>query len=128
MRPCGYVWSYKTFSINLAQNAGTYDLITSVNDVVIDPNMTCWYVNAAGGAFTSCSVQTNHTTPYVWLSAIEGALATFSAQATIAPVANVPFMLRNGQKVQYTIVGNGNAGLVLVEVAWRSGLTTGGSI
>ena len=121
-------WRFSTFTINTNQAAATYDLFTSTNDVVIDPQLSTWYVNVAGGGFTSVSVQTNQTTPYVWLSSVEGALATFTAQATLSPTADSPFMMRNLQKMQYTIIGAGNAGSTFLEVCWRPGKTTPGSI
>jgi hypothetical protein len=121
-------WRWSTFSLNLNQNVGTYDLFTATQDVVIDPQLSAWYVNAAATGLTSISVQSNQTTPYVWLSSAEGAIAALTAQATLSPAANSQFMLR-GAKMQYSInTTNGTGGLILLEVAWRPGKTTPGSI
>jgi len=110
----------KRFSLDLTQAANTYDLCTATGgDVVIYLDRTAWYVDTAGTLFTDVAVQTDQTTPNVLLTAGEGALANILAQATLAPANVTPFILKAGQKIQYTITGAQGTGAVSVYFHYR---------
>ena len=99
-------WRSKVCALNLHQTNATYDLVTAVGDVVIDPRQCSWYVDgAAAGPLTSVSVVSNATTVNTLLTAAEGAVGNLLAQATLSPANVKPFILRSGQKLQYVIAG-----------------------
>lgn len=112
----------KTFTLNLAQAAGTYDLATASGsgDLLVQLDSLGFYVTTAGATFTSVSVQTNQTTPVVLLSAAEGAVASLTVNKNLARnigTAGFPaFILRNGQKIQYTLVGATGTGAMIMTI------------
>ena len=59
----------KERTVNIAQAANTYDITTATGDVMIERFYV--YVATAGATMTSVSIQTNDTTPFVLLSAVE---------------------------------------------------------
>lgn len=131
MHPCPMPWRSKRVTVSLAGAGATADVVTAAGDVVIDAYATTIYVSTAGGGgLTSASLQTNQTTPYVIMSAAEGAVANLTAQNTMATAATKPFLLLSGQKIQVTTVGGaGSTGALIVEFWWRpSNVAGGGSI
>lgn len=105
----------KQFSINLAQNAATYDLFTASGDVsILSVDL---YVSVAGTGLTSVSVQTNDTTPVVVLASGSGLVAALTIGKNLLNLAS-QFFLASGKKVQYTIVGTGSAGTIKAVVRY----------
>lgn len=111
----------KEATLSLNQAANTYDLFTASGDVLIQ-NMSVYCTAAAGGALTSVSIQTNQTTPYVFMTTGEGAVGSLLAQANITmakQATNLKPQIRSGQKIQATIAGGASAtGTLKVVVQW----------
>lgn len=110
----------RSFTANLAQAAGTYDLCTATGgDVSIDMYNISLYVVTAGATFTSVSVQTNQTNPTVVLTSAEGAVANIIAQKNLVRSVTVgSLLLASGQKLQYTIAGATGTGSLKVAMAF----------
>jgi len=93
-------------TIDLQQAAGSYDLFTgTTQDVVIEklvvrlPN-----VDVSDDAnITSISVQTDDTTPQVFISSTTGAKANLTAEAQLSWTGAV--LIKVGTKIQLTIAG-----------------------
>ncbi|GAI69275.1 unnamed protein product [marine sediment metagenome] len=93
-------------TIDLQQAAATYDLFTgTTQDVVVEkllirlPN-----VNVSDDVtITSISIQTNDTTPQVFISAADGAKVNLTAEAQLGYTGVV--MVKVGKKIQLTIAG-----------------------
>jgi hypothetical protein len=108
----------KTATLDLSHDAGTYDALTAQGDVLIEA--ASFYGDTAGATFTSVSVQTNQTNPVTVLTSAEGAVANVVAQKTLAfAYGRFPFVLRSGQKLQYTIVGLTGTGAITMTVYCR---------
>lgn len=109
----------KQFTANLAQAAGTYDLCQASGSDVYVVGMSV-YVQTAGATFTSVAIQTNQTTPQVLLSSSDGAVANLTAQKQLFnsiggwSQSGGPVLLRDGQKIQFTLVGLTGTGTLLV--------------
>lgn len=110
----------RSFTANLAQAAGTYDLCTATGgDVLIDMYNISLYVATAGATFTSVSFQTNQTNPTVILTSTEGAVANLTAQKNLVRAVTVgSLLLKSGQKLQYTIAGATGTGSIQVAIAF----------
>lgn len=114
------------FTANLAQAAATYDLCTVTGDMFIEKFAI--YVATVGATFTSASVQTNQTTAWNLMTSAEGAVANLAAQKNMnTATTNIPFVLKSGQKIQYTIVGPTGTGSLRVELLCRP-ITSGASL
>lgn len=100
-----------TWSLNLNQNAGTYDITTCTGGDVYIAGFAIYTPIAAGG-LTSVSIQTDDTTQQIFLSAQDGAVANLTQQKLIKS-GNMPMYLTPNKKIQFTIAGNGNAGTIL---------------
>jgi hypothetical protein len=109
------------FTANLAQAASTYTLATAVGSLVIDK--MSFYVTTAGATFTSVTFQTNATTPFVFLTAADGAtsLSNLAVQKNLATtwIQNVPVAIKNGQLITYTITGLTGTGSLNVTITYR---------
>jgi hypothetical protein len=105
--------------LDLAQAAATYDAFEAVNgDVLIES--ASFYVATPGADFTSVAVATDQTNPVTLLTAAEGAVANIVAQKTLDfAYARFPFLLEQGQKIQYTLDGAGTAGAIALVVTYR---------
>jgi len=91
-------------TIELNQAAGSYDLFTgTTQDVVVEKLMIRIPVDVSGGAMTSLSIQTDDTTPQVFIDATAGAKANLTAQAQLAWTGAV--LLKADKKIQLTIAG-----------------------
>lgn len=112
----------KQGSFNLAQNAGTYDILTAVGDVLVEIEQV--YVKTAAGGLTSAVISTTHATPK---AVVASALMAAITIELIMTVVTSKFVLTNGQKIQGTIVGTGNAGLIYV-IAKYTPLTAGATL
>ena len=109
------------FTANLAQAAGTYDLCTATNgDILIDPYRCSFYMATAGATFTSVSIQTNQTNTTTLLTSGEGAVANLTAQKNVAHAipGSQAFLLKSGQKLQYTIAGSTGTGSMTCTIAY----------
>lgn len=110
-------------AVNNAQAAGTYDLFTATGDVLVEVNR--YYQITAGATFTSLSIQTNDTTPFVIMSAAEGAVANLTAQKDVTTANTIaPFLLQSGKKIQMTIVGATGTGTGMLALQYTP-VTTG---
>lgn len=114
----------KEFTMNLAQAAATYDLLAASGDVIILG--VDLYVATVGATLTSVALQTDDTTSVPILSAVEGAVANITAGKNLKNFST-PFLLRNGKKIQYTIVGATGSGSIIACVRFMRA-TAGASI
>lgn len=106
----------ETFTMNLAQNAGTYDLFTASGGPVLIKNIS-FHVDVAAVGLTSITAQSDDTTPVQFLAST--AAASLTAGKNLTPYVG-PSILATGKKGQYTIVGNGSAGSITVMVEYVS--------
>lgn len=97
-------------TVDLSKAAGTYDLFTATNDVVIWA--AALYCTVVGATFTSCTIQTNSTTNFVILNSTDGAVANFTAGKNMAITWTQvqKIVVPNGLKVQYTMAGSTGTG------------------
>jgi len=108
----------KESTLDLAQAAATYDALTASGDLQVEA--MSFYVSEAGADFTSVAVATDQTNPVTILTAAEGAVANVVAEKTLDfAYARFPFQMRDGQKLQYTLVGAGTAGEIRMTVIYR---------
>lgn len=99
---------------NLAQNAGTYDLLTASGDVYVE--VLAAYAKVAAVGLTSASIATDHTVPKSVVASALAAAITLDLSMTV--VTN-SFVLQSGKKIKGTIVGNGSGGEIDVVVRWQ---------
>jgi hypothetical protein len=91
-------------NIDLNQAADDYDLFTARDEPVYLENLVISCPDAAAaGALTSISIQTDHTTPQVIISAAAGIVGNLTAQAQLAWIGNI--RIEPGKKIQLTIAG-----------------------
>jgi hypothetical protein len=113
----------KQNTLNLNQVAETYDLFTGVGqDVLIESLVIKMPNEAAGGAITSISIHTNVSTPQVFISAADGAVANLTAEAQLGWVCGgAPIVLAAGKKIQLTIAGgaHGSEYLTTTTIKYR---------
>lgn len=109
----------KVFTLNLAQAAATYDLVTcSATGGVLIHDVQL-YVSTAGLTFTSVSIQTNDTTPVNILTSIEGGVANLTVGKNITKVFTGPTYLHTSKKIQYTIVGLTGTGTMIAIIRYQ---------
>jgi len=110
----------KTFSLN--QAAGNHTLFTATGDVLIE-KLSIYCDAAAAAPLTDIVIDTTHTTPYVFMTIVEGDILLLAAQANVAMASQatgVACQLQNGQLVEVTIGGGASASGTLTAVAlWR---------
>ena len=93
-----------TTTIDLNQVVGDYTLFTgTTQDVLVESLVIRMPDIQAAGALTSISIQTNDTTPIVFISSALGAVANLSEQAQLSSA--VPIVIATGQNIQLTIAG-----------------------
>lgn len=110
-----------TATIDLNQAAATYDLFTGTTQNVLVEKLVIRMPDlAAGGALTSISIQTDDSTPQVFISAALGAVANLTAQAQLS--SDAPVIVTTGKKIRLTIAGgaHGVAYSCTVTVMYRS--------
>lgn len=91
-------------TISLDQAAGTYDLFTgTTQNVMVEKLVIRMPDLAAGGALTSISIQTDDTTPQVFIPSTLGVVANLTAQTQLA--CDTPITVAVGKKVRLTIAG-----------------------
>ena len=93
-------------TIDLQQVAASYDLFTgTTQDVVVEklvirlPNVDV----SDDAALTSISIQTDDTTPQVFVDATAGDVGTLTAEAQLAWTGAI--LIKAGKKIQLTIAG-----------------------
>jgi hypothetical protein len=118
-----------TFTANLAQAAGTYDLGTATGgDLLVDAYNVAIFVTTAGATFTSVAIQTDQTTPAVFLTAAEGALANLTVNKNLIHAVTIgSFLIKSGSKIRYTIVGATGTGALQVGIVYAP-LTAGATL
>lgn len=108
----------KEVTLNLAQAAAAYDIVTATGDLIIVDYTI--YVTTVGATFDSVSIQTNDTTPQILMTAVEGAVANLTALANIQPAnQGKSFRLSNGKKIQFTIAGATGTGAIKIALLYR---------
>ncbi len=118
-------------TIDLNQAAATYDLFTgTTQDVIVEKLVIRMPDIVGGGALTSISIQTDDTTPLVFITAAEGAVANLVAEAQLswAPAGGIA-LIKVGTKIRLTIAGgaHGIAYVCDVEVLCRA-VVAGGNL
>lgn len=108
----------KGFSIPLNQNAGTYDLTTSTGGDILIKSVTTFVVTAGTG-LTSVAIQTNNTSTDIIMSGAAGLLTNLTGGKNITAILT-PIVLPSTKKIQYTIVGNGTGGTLMLMVEFSS--------
>lgn len=106
-------------SMNLAQAANSYDLLTCSGSAVVITNAVV-FCTVVGATWTSVTVQTDDTVPFVLMDATQGARANFVANSNVAltwpQVTRI--YLRSGQKLRMTIAGSTGTGTALLTVVY----------
>lgn len=113
-------------TIDLNQAAATYDLFTGTTEATALEYLIIAMPNeAAGGALTSISIQTDDATPQVLVSAVQGAVANLTAEAQLYWEGKI--RLAVGKKIQLTIAGgaHGSAYVCNVNVGLRAVVSGG---
>lgn len=115
-------------TIDLNQAAATYDLFTGTNqDVLVEYFLIRMPDIVAGGALTSISIQTDDTTPQVFISSALGAVANLTAEAQLS--CDSPIMVKTGQKIQLTIAGGAHGSTYSCDVdVYYKALVQGGTL
>lgn len=113
---------------DLNQVEATYDLLTgTTQDVLLESLLIRMPNEAAGGAITSISIQTNDATPQVILSAADGAVANLTAEAQLAwQNFNAPILIKVGKKIQLTIAGGAHSTAYVCDVVAKVRAVTSG--
>jgi len=95
-------------TIDLNQIAGTYNLFTgTTQNMLVEKLVIRMPDAAAGGALTSISIQTDDTTPQVFIPATLGIVANLTAQAQLS--CDSPIVVATGKKIRLTIAGGATA-------------------
>lgn len=116
----------KATTIDLNQAAATYDLLTgTTQDVLAEKLIIRMSGGAIGGALTSISIQTDDTTPQVFISAANGVVANLTDQNQLGYDGVI--LIKAGKKIRLTIAG-GAAGVARVcdVVVLYSAVVSGG--
>lgn len=101
-------------TIDLNQAAGTYTLFTGTTQNVVVEKLIIRMPDAAAAGLTSISIQTDGTTPQVFINSQQGALANLTALAQISKEA--PIVVATGKKIQLTITGTTTGGSYICTV------------
>lgn len=110
----------KTFTLNLAQAAGTYTLATcNATGGVVITGMDL-YMTVAGATFTNVSITTNDTTTVTFLTTTEGAVANLTVGKNVAKAWTPSTYLHTGKIIRYTITGSTGTGTMLVVIRYQS--------
>ena len=122
-----YINKVAVTTIDLNQAAGTYDLFTGTIQNVVVEKLIIQMPDAAAAGLTSISIQTNETTPQVFINSQQGALGNLTALAQIAKEA--PIVITTGKKIQLTITGTttGGAYVCTITVLYKA-VVAGGTL
>lgn len=105
-------------SVDLSQAAGSYTLYTCNGTggvVLLGADIYC---TVSGATFTSVSIQTNATTPFVILSAGEGALGNIVAGKNLVKAYQQGGYLATSGLIQYTMAGSAGSGTLLMTLRY----------
>ncbi|MBA7593731.1 hypothetical protein ES703_00662 [subsurface metagenome] len=97
----------KATTEDLNQAAAAYDLVTGASqDVLIESLVLRCPVDCSDdvGAFSGISIQTDDTTPQVFISVADGVKANLTAQSQLAWTGAI--LLKATKKIQLTILGD----------------------
>jgi len=93
---------------DLNQAAGAYDLFTGTTKAILLKSFSIKLpTEAAGGAITSISIQTDDVTPAVIISAADGAVGNLTSEAEFSWTGAI--RINVGTKIQLTIAGGAHA-------------------
>jgi len=115
-----------TTTIDLQQVAGSYTLFTPTRDVIVGkllirlPNVDV----SDDAIITSISIQTDDTTPQVFISAVNGAVANLTAEAQLGYTGIS--LIKAGTNIQLTIAGGAADDPTLCEIMVEYRLAIGG--
>jgi len=123
----GRVMYYSTTQ-DLNNIVGDYPLFTGATQAgVIEELIVIMPDAVAGGALTAISVQTDHTTPQVFITAAQGAVANLTAENQL--FSNDPIYIGVGDVVNLSIVGGATgAGHVVTVIAKYRPIVSGGNL
>ncbi len=108
-------------TIDLNQVVATYVLLTGdTEDVIIEALSIRMPDDVAGGALTNISIQTDDTTPQIFVTQAEGAVANLVAEAQLswAPAGGI-CLLKVGKTIGLTIVGGAEGAAYVCDVVVR---------
>lgn len=97
-------------SLNLAQNAATYDAGTVSGGAIMLMDIVP-FVSVIAAGLVSMTIQTNNATPDAVLAST--LLAALTAGKNFTPFTTRTY-LPSGGKIQYTIVGTGSGGGIML--------------
>ena len=105
-------------TMNLAQAANSYDLLTASGPLVI--LQASLYCTVVGAVFTSVTIQTSTTVPFVIMNATEGARANFVANSNMAITWTQvqKAYLPSSERIRMTIAGSTGTGTALLTVVY----------
>ena len=104
-------------TIDLNQVAATYDLFTgTTQDVVVEKLVIRMPAEAAGGAITSISVQTDDATPQVFIDTTAGDVGNLTSEAQIPWTGATLIDAGTGAKIQLTIAGGAHGSEYICDV------------
>lgn len=102
-------------TIDLNQGIGTYVLFTGTTQNVVLEKLTIRMPNAvAGGALTSISIQSDDTTPQVYISAADGEVANLTAEAQLGWTG--VSLIVTGATIGLSIAGGAHGGAYVCDV------------
>ena len=113
---------------SLNQAASSYDLLTGTTQAVLLESLSAKMpAEAAGGALTSISIQTDDATPGVIISSTLGVVANLTSEAELAWTGCM--LINTGTKIQLTIAGgaHGSAYVATVTAKYRA-VVAGGTL
>jgi len=115
-------------TIDLNQVAASYDLFTGVfQDCALEGIMIQMPTEAAGGALTSISIQTDDVTPAVLINSTTGAVGNLTSEAVLAWTGLTAITVAT--KIQLTIAGGAHGSAYSCKVtAFYRAITNGGRL
>lgn len=103
---------------DLIKTAATYDLAVADGDVLIES--IAIYSKEAAAELSYVAIHTDNAVPFEVMTAAEGTVDSLTDDTNIITANNnVPFLLTNGKKLQYTIDSAGGAGKLHLAIKWR---------
>lgn len=107
------ILTIKKFVVDLAQDAGSYDICTADADILI--SSVAFFVTENAATLTSITIQTDNATSDALLAST--AAGAITAGKNLAP-AQTPFVLATDKNITVTITGNGTAGSIDMYVSY----------
>ena len=104
-------------TIDLDQVAASYDLFTgTTQDVVLEKLVIRMPAEAAGGALTSITIQTDDATPQVIFDSTAGDVANLTSEAQLSWTGAILIDAGTGAKIQLTIAGGAHGSEYICDV------------